>query len=370
MLHCDVSVANRRSMYVEQIIAGYILLEKMGQIRLQLHEKPELKKEFYHDAIIETVLDHRIRIVYDLTDGYNNYPSFRSFDDMLDQVDILFKASCHEGFHSTLRNRDKIVPLAPRYRTTIRNSWANRADFRKCIKGDRSEIKTFLRNAIPFSENSTRNHYLKRFEAKAIPHKDTKIFFFTRLWDPGIASSYSSQNVDLDGSDVKDRIQAKKEEYAAISKLRASIVKALKQEYGSSFIGGLAPTDYAIRTYPDLVGTTEMARRTKYTANMHRADICVNTQGTHGCYNFSFGEELAASRAIVTEKPIYQTPPFLHEGVNYYTYTSVDECLQKVAFLFEHPAAMLEMMQKNESYYQEHLRPDRLVHDTLDFALR
>lgn len=73
---------------------------------------------------------------------------------------------------------------------------------------------------------------------------------------------------------------------------------------------------------------------------------------------------------IVAEKPIYQTPPFLQEGVNYYTYTSVDECLQKVAFLFEHPAAMLEMMQINERYYQEHLRPDRLVRDTLDFALR
>ena len=103
---------------------------------------------------------------------------------------------------------------------------------------------------------------------------------------------------------------------------------------------------------------------------MHSAQICVNTQGTHNCWNFSFGEELAASRAIVTEQPFYSIPAYLSENINFYTYDSIDSCIEKVNRLFTNGELLSDMMQKNREYYLNHLRPDRYVKDTLEIILR
>ena len=215
--------------------------------------------------------------------------------------------------------------------------------------------------------NSPSKYFVSQFEAEPVKADSPKVFFYTRLWDPSIASCRSSQNVDLDGGSVEDRIAQKNKEYQELSDLRASLVKSLKIEFGKRFVGGLAPSAYVMANYPDLVGS-DISRRADYTRAMHSAEICVNTQGTHGCYNFSFGEALASSRAIITEQPMYKVPPFLEIGKNFDTYYSVDDCLEKVTRLFEDGDMLYEMMLANRDYYMNHLRPDKYVLDCLSIA--
>lgn len=369
MLNCSIAVADRNSMYVDQIIAGFTLLAKEKQLTFTLEEKPDLKKEFFHSAVIEVLVGGK-RVIYDLTDGYNNYPSFNAIDNMLDNVDFYFRASFRESFHANMRNKDKIFVLAPRYHVTCKDSPLNAVNFKSILLNrDISEAKKLARK-LPFFKTSLKNLYMDAFETAPPTAKDPKIFFYTRLWDPAIASSYSSQNTDLDGFSVEERIERKREEYAKISELRSGLVRALKKEFGSHFIGGVVPDDFSQKYCPDLLGSENLSKRKNYTKQMHSAQICVNTQGTHNCWNFSFGEELAASRAIITEQPFYLAPVNLIENRNFYTYDSIDSCIEKVNRLFTNGELLSDMMQKNREYYLNHLRPDSYVKDTLEIILR
>lgn len=138
----------------------------------------------------------------------------------------------------------------------------------------------------------------------------------------------------------------------------------MKKEFGLLFIGGLAPDDFLRKYYAELDGEEDMSRRKAYTRNMHRAEICVNTQGTHHCWNFSFGEELEASRAIVTEKPFYEIPNYLQEEKNFLLYSDINKCVEQVHCLMTDREKLYEMY-ANKKYYENHLRPDCLVWDTI-----
>ncbi len=368
MLNCNITVVNKSSAYMEQITSGFFLLQEQGKINCSFLENPKLKEEFYQDGIIELKLNNK-RIIYELSDGYNNFPSFEAFDKCLDNVDFYFKACMRDDFHKNFRNRDKIYPLAPRYHVTYKKSWGNRIDFKKIITGNISEIKKYLLK-LPFFAHSLKRYYIKTFEEYPKLTDMPKIFFYTRLWDPAIASAYSSQNVDLDGVDVEKRIKTKSEEYLAVSELRAGLVRALRKEFGNRFIGGVGVTEFSKKFCPDLITEIDMSSRKNYTHNLKSAEILVNTQGTHKCWNFSFGEGLAASRAIITEKPFYRVPDFLFEDKNFLTYSSIDECIEKVYYLFNNRDVLVDIMNNNRNYYLNHLRPDKYVWDTLEIILK
>lgn len=364
MINCKLNVANRNSMYMQQIVAGFAKLQCQDKINFSFSERKDLKDEFFHDAIIEVIINNK-RIIYDLTDGYNNFPSFRAFDEMLDNVDIYYKACVKYDFHKGTKNCEKIRILAPRYKVSTKWSPLNRVDYKSILKNrDVREIKKLLKK-FSFMKNSEQNFYVERFEHAPIVSNEPKVFFYTRLWDPSIASGYSSSNVDLDGENIEDRIKTKSAEYAAVSELRSGLVRELKKEFGPRFVGGVAPDSFSTKYCPDLLGNVDMSSRRAYTKNLQSAEICVNTLGTHYCWNFSFGEELAASRAIITEEPFYEIPYKLSKGTNFYTYKSIDDCVQKVALLLADKIKLAEMMNANREYYLNHLRPDMYVWDTI-----
>lgn len=350
-----VNVANRGSSYARQIVAGFSILKREKILNVEIYEKPELRMKTNHT--IEILTDHK-RIICDLSDGYNNYASFAEMDEMLEDIDILFKACSKKDYNSQLKNKKKIHVLPPRYAATVPGSWNEQIQFRE---NSVAEIIKSLLWRIPGTKHAISDYYYDRFECepKIINH-EPKVFFYTRLWNPKIASTKSSQNVDIDGCTAESRIESKKQEYAELSAMRAGLVRACKKEFGNRFIGGIAPDDYSRKVYPDLLGPDLSQRRT-YTSIMHTAEICINTWGTHKCFNFSFGEEIAASKAIITQKPFYDIPEHLQEGRNFICYETIDECLDRVTGIMEDSSAIESMMHSNREYYLEYLRPDKYV---------
>ncbi len=362
-----ISVVNRNISYTHQIIAGFTMLNEKGTINVDYNETPSLEQEFFHSGIVELFAEGK-RIIYDLSDGYNNYPSFVALDNALDRVDIFFKANINRSFHSCFRNKAKIKGIPPRYNVTHPKSWADHIDYSALIK-QKSEMELRrIYNRLPWTKYWIGNYFSSAYEMEPVLNHSPIVFFYTRLWDPSIASSQSSKNADLDGKDVKNRIQQKCEEYAKISELRSGLVRALKKEFGPRFIGGVSPDTFSQHYCPDLLGE-DISRRSRYTKSLHQADICVNTQGTHKCWNFSFGEELAASKAIVTESPFYEEPAKLQDGENFLTYSSIDECISHVAKLYDDRDSLYSMMKANRTYYLSYLRPDKYVDYSLRVAL-
>ena len=74
---------------------------------------------------------------------------------------------------------------------------------------------------------------------------------------------------------------------------------------------------------------------------------------------------MAAAKAIVHEQMLYSVPGSFTEGVNYLSFRTAEECVEAVAKLVENPERIRAMKKANAAYYQQYLRPDMLVKNTL-----
>lgn len=189
----------------------------------------------------------------------------------------------------------------------------------------------------------------RKFEAE---QKQTaascEVLFLTRIWDP-VASEIENQEI------ANERMQ--------INETRIAIIRELKKRYGSEAICGLNDDAYARRTAPDLIVPT-LTKKVNYVRIMKRAKVAIASLGLHSSNGWKTGEYVAAGRAIVMERPYYEIP-YARNGVNWLEYTSVDECLHSVEYLLSHNDARIKMEDTNQNYYSEHLRPDKLIYDTL-----
>ena len=95
------------------------------------------------------------------------------------------------------------------------------------------------------------------------------------------------------------------------------------------------------------------------------SDICIATTGLHKSIGWKFGEYVAASRAIVTEKLHYEIPGDFKSGINYLEFSSEDELVHSIKKLIEDKCLRYEMMKNNHNYYLEYVRPDKLIMNTL-----
>ena len=98
---------------------------------------------------------------------------------------------------------------------------------------------------------------------------------------------------------------------------------------------------------------------------MRRSDICIGSTGLWDSIGWKTGEYVAAARAVVNERFVYEVPGGFREGVNYLGYASAEECVAQVDLLMRCPDAVQRMKEANAAYYREWLRPDALVGQVL-----
>src|SRR5439155_9045955 len=101
------------------------------------------------------------------------------------------------------------------------------------------------------------------------------IFFQTRLWQPD-STSDDAEQINLE---------------------RVTLVRALREAFGTAFIGGMIPTEYAARCFPDTL-TTHPTDRWSYIDLNKRSLIGIYARGLHGSIAFKMAEYLAASKCI------------------------------------------------------------------------
>ena len=97
--------------------------------------------------------------------------------------------------------------------------------------------------------------------------------------------------------------------------------------------------------------------------------ICIGSMGLHESIGWKTGEYVAAGRAIVNEEFKYQIPNFI-EGINYFSYDSVEKCLSMVEELHKNPEKVIEMQKNNTKYYNNYLRPDKQIENVIRLVLR
>lgn len=210
-----------------------------------------------------------------------------------------------------------------------------------------TSIKNFLSNpywTIRYWRLLSGYFDYRTFECSPEIPKELNVLFQVRLWDP---------------YDTKDSV--KSEQRNQMNLFRISCVRSLRKCFPSHAVAGVEDSEYARAICPDLIISKSKTSRTNYFNLIRESAIGVTSNGLHHSTGWKIGEYIAASRAIVCERPYFLFPPHFLEGQNYLGFSTPEELEIQVDTLLSQPSYLSSMMKENQYYYQEYQRPDRLV---------
>lgn len=324
--------------HVSSIITGFHMLSLNGDISLKINDLRSDSKSLNNEALIDAEVDGK-KVVFDLMDGYQ-YNNKNAVDEYFAEADIIFKRSYSKRQNSVFSKEiaEKIYPLGFNYYVTYKNN--------PLIESPK--FPNNILNNIKLTKS-----YVNDFEAPVLkPCKNPKILFLARLWNP-------------DDDDIKNSPELK-EERIIINKMRTDTIKALKKEFKNNFFGGIYIDDFSLNYCPDILVPKKISLKRAYLNRMKHSDICVNTMGLHGSIGWKTGEYVAASRAIVSEKFLYDVTGDFSDGKNYLSFSTPEQCVEKVTELFEDSEKRVQMSERNKIYYEKYLRPDAQVKQALE----
>ena len=360
--------------YSSQLLAGLFDLEAAGEINLSI-ERPSClpiqerdwgDKHNGHLAYVEVSDDSKFwkKMVCDFLDG----PEIIS-PDALSECDVYFKRSFSSDYIAGRRDqwqidtpihRQKIHPYGlnyPNY-SPSEHSRLMRALVQARVAGLWSKEP---RKALELINNATfkRLTYLpkKLIGRGSVPRTVScpastavkpQILFQTRIF----AENHPKY----------------KEDTNAFNQQRVDLVRHLKQRFAKRFVGGLTPTPYTIKNFPDVV-TQERVSNLAYIKLVEESAIAIHTEGKRHSIGWRLPEYVAMSKAIVAQPLAYEIPVPLEIGRNIEVFASAEECGDHCERLLNNPDQIQAMREANDDYYQTVLKPEKLVMSLLTRAL-
>jgi hypothetical protein len=326
--------------HVQQPLAGFLLLAKAGEIDLKVQLRTKEASQFPY--LIRATIDG-VPVVYDLQDGA--WPLDSAVDvGIFDGADQLFIRAYSPGNYGEWEER--VHPLGLNYVVTVPHPTSVLAHYASGRDAMRSLVVRLL-GRRPSSNFRT-------FECPPSPHRPRENFavFLSRVWDPDMVKPELGESIH------------------ALNRDRVDTVLTLRANLGRRFVGGIAPTAYARANYPDALGPASLVLQKTYLATMRKATVCVTTLGLEESNGWKFGEYMAASKAVVTERPRQQAAGPLVEGENYLAFGNISESVGQVEKLLGDPGLASRMEKANWQYYRKYVRPDSFVRRTVAIAMR
>ena len=177
--------------------------------------------------------------------------------------------------------------------------------------------------------------------------REPQVLFMAGLWDPSL---------------VPDAAPEKIAEFEAVNEMRAECIRVLRREFGARFHGGVQHSEFARAHFPDvLLGNGAQGGKRAFLERVRRTPICVTTTGLHGSNGWKLVEYVGLSRAIVSEPLRYVVAGDFVAGRHYLAFTTPAECAAQVERLMTRHDEREAMMEANQRYADEWMRPDRLA---------
>lgn len=354
MLNCQL-IVSENSNHLQQIYFGFQLLHESSLIDLkQIIDRDSSR--FYKNKTLpfgaqsgglKLILNNSIRVYYDMADAHTIE------DENLKWSDFYFKRSFNNDIHTSISS--KILPLDLNYMVKPNTlNWQNLIRAYHLSSGA-ERVKSCIRE-LDIHNKLTYSPRIDELQAKPDIDAPFKVLFMCRLWEPE-----KDDHWQLTKEQQEDRI--------GINNVRVDCIRKLKQEFGQEFTGGLAPTAYAQDNFSDVVSSAAVTSKRNYIAQLKKYSVCISTTGLANSTGWKFGEYIALSKAIVSEKLHSQTAGNIQKNINYLQFDSADECVEQVHKLRSNKTLMENMMQANYDYYMNHLSPDKLVMSSLHRAI-
>jgi hypothetical protein len=335
----DCEVSYSPALHLNQIYDGFEKLEKAGVVRLSVKRASGAPS-----SLLKVLVNNKYRVIYDTLDGLNwikgsEEENLNYFKHNI-TADFYFKRSFNQKIVENAPKNCCVFPLGLNY--FIKSKGKFSGDWQQKIK---DLIKN---NAIISKYYNKTNFYSSSFEFYPMPLNESKILFMARLWNP--------DEVSL------DYLKAEREQ---INKNRIEHIRACRQVYGDNFIGGLRHDAFSMRYAKDLLLPFSLTKKENFLKTIRECNICVATTGLHRSIGWKFGEYVAASRAIVSEALAYQLTGDFEKDKNYLEFTNTTELINSLNALKNDKEKIFEMMTNNFQYYNNYVRPDKLVLNTL-----
>lgn len=355
VLHCRLICASA-SGYLRQIFTGFGLLARHGVVGIELERGVQHAGRGPTKHRLNVILNRVIRICYDTGDR----PAL--YEDDARASDFYFKRSYDPAVVDQRSDRHRIRPLGFNYPVYGRGDAALRRGFwllresnawRDCAAWRQLLRSIPVLSSLERSDGGRATSSFMHFEDFPKLHRDPSILFLARTWNPK-EFHFGPELV---------------EERETMNVMRAACIRALRKEFGNTFVGGFAPTPHARANYPDCVVGAGITRKPAYVRAMRRCAIGVATMGLYRTNGFKIAEYIAASKSIVAEPIYHDVPGAFVSSVNFLEFATASQCVDAVATLRQDPVRRLAMMKANHDYYHAFLRPDMLVLNTLVQAL-
>ena len=329
------------SPHLSQIYDGFQKLKKAGIIDLSIRTATGNSTK----PLLTVIVDGTHKVIYDTLDGLNWVDNISTDENLKHykntiQADFYFKRSYNQAVASNAPANCKVYPLGLNYSFTPEGS------FPMSIK---EMLVDIAKNNFIVSKFYTKYSFVSSdFECPPNLSREGGVLFLARLWNP---------------DDVKE--EQLKTEREAINKNRIASIRACQKEFGARFTGGLQDDSFSRLHAKDLIVPFSLTRKESFLKAIKDHDVCIATTGLHDSIGWKFGEYVAASRGIVSESLCYEIPGDFKEGKNYLTFTDENALVEKTRTLLADKDALSTMMNNNFQYYNNFLRPDKLVLNTL-----
>lgn len=342
--------------HVRQIYTGFSLLDRAGFLDLQqtipdealLDRSNPDRWTDYRFFNVKVVINGSTTILYDVHDW--NWID----EEILAGVDLYFKRGFDREYVSGLEQGNKVFPLGLNYAVSAYHLDLFKLRRSRLYSG--AERLKAIAKALRLDHLGIGPGEVERVDKlEAAPDLDAepKILFMARLWNP---------------DSIESKVQA--DAVRAINETRAECVRALRKEFGGRFFGGLAQDAYSLKISPDcLLPDTSLSNKRNYLETLSSFPICVATIGLNGSTGWKMAEYVAFSKAILTEPLKYEVPGDLAPESHYLEFRTPGDLLEAATRLFEDKELRSKMMRNNRNYYQNFVRPDALIRNTLNKAL-
>ena len=328
-----------------QLLMGLLLLSKRNTISLRWHDVPPTQASTSTIAIKiiarEFSTDKVVSIAFDMSDQSNIFD-----EGMLETCNIYFKRS----FYS-----NDILAITPNYQQIIKPYGMHLpsttpALTRKVLTRSVYQITKYAPRMPVFVAQQLKKFFNSYHQFVGLPRPtdytqspDTAVpptvFFQTRVWPQEYVGDDDAQ---------------------AINQSRANLVRALQNNFKEHFIGGILPTDFAKKQFPDCI-TTHATDTKNYIRLLKSNLIGVYTRGLSHSVALKLPEYIAASLCIVSENIRNQlSSPFTHEN-NYLEFDDIDTCINNCKKLLNDKELAQKMRQTNWEYYIENIEPENKV---------
>lgn len=345
-------VSHSISFHLQQLYTGYYILYKRGLIDIK---QQIIKETRFNENCPQHLKDARnAHLRVELSNGlklhYDTHDSYEIDEEYLSESDLYFKRSyLNSHLVEYGKSAEKVYPLGLYYRvypSTIDKFAIQRNISLAHTLTTKLKIDYFINtfdkiNLVGFTPTT------RIMESLPILNQKPKLIFMARAYNPYSDSERSNEKV---------------EERVNINKMRADCIDLLRREFGPEFYGGFIHTEFAAKNYKSLLLPTKtVSNKRNYIALLRSYPIGVATTGLHGSIGGKFAEYVAFSKAILSERLNYEVPGDLQEGKNYLAFRTPEECVQKARLLFENAELRNYVMVNNAVYYQNYLRPDMIV---------